>query len=105
MSIVELQNRVNELKAQLGMYKSKRSSGSNPGPTYGFYTKNKKIYQYEMTQAEADEHNKRMRKIRYAMHKAETEREEAYKLEHVNGYCPECYLLLPTDAKKCPNCN
>ena len=104
MSIVELQNRVNELKAQLGMYKSKRSSGSNPGPTYGFYTKNKKVYQYEMTQAEADEHNKLMRKVRYAMHKAETEQDEAYELEHTNGYCPVCHMLLPMNSTICQNC-
>ena len=104
MSIVELQNRVNELKSQIDMYKSKRSSGSNPGPTYGFYTKHRKVYQYELSESERQERGKQLRKLRYALKKRDEEVHAQYELDHRKGYCPKCHMLIPMAYDKCPDC-
>lgn len=106
MTVQEMTQKITQLKAQIRTLKAdKREGESSPKPQYGWITMHGKTFQYEMTPDEAKEHNKRMRNVRFAMRMAEMEREKAYELEHANGYCPECYLLLPTGTKKCPNCN
>jgi hypothetical protein len=61
----------------------------------GYYYKNKKLYTYELTEAEALEALALRRKQLKARAMAEKKAQEEYKKEHVNGYCPHCFLLIP----------
>ena len=103
MSIVELQNKVNELKAQIKMYEpGPKNSGST---MTGYYTIHKKTYQYEMTESEATECKQRMKKLRYALRQKAIEEAEQWELDHSRGYCKSCHILIPTGCVQCPDCN
>ena len=69
-----------------------------------YYTKDKKVYHYEPTEAEQEELYKQRKKMLYARRKAEQEEQEAHELEHSKGYCTKCFMLKPLTGI-CPNCN
>lgn len=69
-----------------------------------YYTKNKKVYHYEPTEAEAKMLNKQRSKMIYARRMAEAEEQEQHLLDHSKGYCTKCFMLKPLTGI-CPNCN
>lgn len=69
-----------------------------------YYTKNKKVYHYEPTDAERKEIYKRRKKMLYARRKADEQQAEQDALDHSKGYCPKCFMLRPLTGI-CPNCN
>ena len=65
----------------------------------GYYTKDRKVYQYELTGAEAEEALAlRQRQLKARQH-AEAEAREAWLKEHSQGYCEVCFMLLPMTGK------
>ena len=69
-----------------------------------YYTKNKKVYHYEPTDAEREEINERIYKMRFARRKAEEKQAEQDILDHSKGYCTKCFMLKPLTGV-CPNCD
>lgn len=68
-----------------------------------YYTKNKKVYHYEPTKAEAEEIRLLRKKQRTARWLADMKAQAEYENEHQSGYCPCCFLLKPMTGI-CPTC-
>lgn len=69
-----------------------------------YYTKNKKVYHYEPTEAEAQMLSKQRKKMLFARRKADEEADEQYHIDHSKGYCTKCFMLRPLTGI-CPNCD
>lgn len=69
-----------------------------------YYTKNKKVYHYEPTKAEAKMLSKQRSKMIQARRKTEAKEREQHLLDHSKGYCTKCFMLRPLTGI-CPNCN
>ena len=72
-----------------------------------YITKNHKSIR--LTDEELSEADKRqLKRQRYATMIARRMQEskdlQQYELEHKNGYCPKCHMLLPLSGK-CDNCD
>ena len=65
----------------------------------GYYTKDHKVYQYEMTEAEAQEALALRKKQLMARQMTEKKEREQYVFEHSKGYCQTCFMLLPMTGK------
>lgn len=68
-----------------------------------YYTKNKKVYHYEPTAAEAEEIRLLRKKQLKARSRADKRAQDEYEEEHLAGYCPCCFLLRPATGI-CPTC-
>lgn len=72
-----------------------------------YITKNHKSIR--LTDEELTEADKRqLKRQRFAMvrmlQRQESKDLQQYELEHKNGYCPKCHMLLPLSGK-CDNCD
>lgn len=73
-------------------------------PKVEYYTKNKKVYHYEPTEAEASELARLRKKSLCARRHEKKCHAEQYKLEHSQGYCTCCFMLKPLTGI-CPTCS
>jgi hypothetical protein len=69
-----------------------------------YYTKNKKVYHYEPTEAERAEIDEMKTRQKNGRRYAEKLAREKYCTEHSQGYCDKCFMLKPLTGI-CPNCN
>lgn len=66
-----------------------------------FYLKNRKLYSYWATGAEADEVLAQRAKTAKMLRRLDKELKEDWLNEHRGGYCSTCNILLP----KCGTCD
>lgn len=103
MTEQELRTKLKELKYTYRQLTEGRKPAS-PKPKYGWYTKNRKTYQYEMTESEAEEYAEHLGRVRLARFMQEKDAKRQHKVDHMKGYCPVCHLLIPIGHDKCPDC-
>ena len=77
----------------------------NNSKSYNYYSKNRKVYSYEITLPnEYKEYVEKKKKTRNLMRHLDEVEKEKYELEHKVGYCSKCGCLKSLNGT-CPICD
>ena len=77
----------------------------NNSKSYNYYSKNKKVYSYEITLPnEYKEYVEKKKRTRNLIEKLDEIAQKEYEIEHKAGYCSKCGCLKAMNGT-CPICD